>query len=163
MCAVHTRREELRDLERSPREKENPAPLTETNGFHFTLGLPPPRSPLPSDSPAWFTGLQCGNPWFMAAEWRAREWCASKPPDHGRFPLFYYNYLDIPFYFLFVLPVLALPYFFFSAFVFVSVTYLSRFVCLFVLPPRTIITFYLEVYMCVSEYPSLILYWSSLN
>lgn len=30
-------------------------------------------------NPAWFTGLQCGNPWFIAAEWRAREWCASNP------------------------------------------------------------------------------------
>lgn len=30
-------------------------------------------------NPAWFTGLQCGNPWFIGAEWRAREWCASNP------------------------------------------------------------------------------------
>lgn len=61
-----------------PRERERGPFLTETNGFHFTLGIPLlPRSP--TDSPAWFTGLQCGNPWFMAAEWRAREWCASIP------------------------------------------------------------------------------------
>lgn len=31
-------------------------------------------------NPAWFTGLQCGNPWFIAAEWRpTRECCASNP------------------------------------------------------------------------------------
>lgn len=36
------------------------------------------------DSPAWFTGLQCGNPWFIVAEWRARECCASNPgPYHS--------------------------------------------------------------------------------
>lgn len=33
-----------------------------------------PRPPAARPTgPGWFTGLQCGNPWFMGAEWRARE------------------------------------------------------------------------------------------
>lgn len=40
------------------------------------------------DSPAWFTGLQCGNPWFIAAEWRTRECCASNET-----PVPYYSHV----------------------------------------------------------------------
>lgn len=78
-------------------ERENSG-MTEMNGFHFTLGL---SRPAP-DSPAWFTGLQCGNPWFIAAEWRARECCAlHKTPGlcrHHRFSLFQQNTPTLPNY-----------------------------------------------------------------
>lgn len=40
------------------------------------------------DSPTWFTGLQCGNPWFIAAEWRTRECCASNET-----PVPYYSHV----------------------------------------------------------------------
>lgn len=102
--AMHTMGEEpelaLQVLERSsPRSlerKRTPYSWQRWMGFISRWASPRRRYPSPT-APAWFTGLQCGNPWFMAAEWRAREWCASKPPDHGRFPLFFSSIVHVPY------------------------------------------------------------------